>query len=166
MISALACVLVTLPGSSQAGYVSSGRPSLMKRDDTATNITSNTSTGSRLLNLTAPPNPPTNATKGSANPSCTDLSTGLATRCFEELQLASYIINWTATHQCYPSEGFATCFFRHNIGDHNRCGTVAINACFAPQLANPDPKAFYTAYNIYGIVDLNSSFLVSETNIA
>lgn len=83
---------------------------------------------------------------------CTNLTTGRANKCWNELKLTQWVINWANDNKCYESEGFSTCFLRLNGFWGTDCSQVAPNACVPPQ--NPilatEPEVFYVAYNIYG----------------
>ena len=81
---------------------------------------------------------------------CTILSTGLSSNCWADLDLTSWLKNWTATHYCYPNEGFSTCFLRQNYFPGYDCSGIAANRCVPPQ-AFPwqDVYSFYVSYNIY-----------------
>ena len=83
---------------------------------------------------------------------CTNLSTGRANRCWEELQLSQWVINWTNDNKCYETEGFSTCFLRLNGFWGIDCSQIAPDACVPPQDPNlaSKPEVFYVAYNIYG----------------
>lgn len=84
---------------------------------------------------------------------CTNLTTGRANKCWDELNLTQWVINWANDNKCYESEGFSTCFLRLNGFWGLDCSQIAPNACVPPQ--NPDlatrPEVFYVAYNIYGM---------------
>ena len=83
---------------------------------------------------------------------CTNLSTGRANRCWDELQLTQWVINWTNNNKCHETEGFSTCFLRLNGFWGLDCSQIAPNACVPPQDPNlvTKPEVFYVAYNIYG----------------
>ena len=83
---------------------------------------------------------------------CTNLSTGRANRCWDELNLSDWVRNWTTDNKCYQGEGFSTCFLRLNGFWALDCSQIAPDACVAPQDPNlaHKPEVFYVAYNIYG----------------
>ena len=83
---------------------------------------------------------------------CMNLTTGRANKCWDELQLTQWVVNWTKKNQCYETEGFSTCFLRHNGFWGLDCSQIAPNACVPPQDPNliSKPEVFYVAYNIYG----------------
>ncbi len=83
---------------------------------------------------------------------CTNLTTGRANKCWAELKLTQWVINWANDNKCYESEGFSTCFLRLNNFWGLDCSQIAPNACVPPQNPNlaVQPEVFYVAYNIYG----------------
>lgn len=83
---------------------------------------------------------------------CTNLTTGRANKCWNELKLTEWVINWANDNKCYKSEGFSTCFLRLNGFWGIDCSQIAPNACVPPQNPNlaTQPEVFYVAYNIYG----------------
>lgn len=83
---------------------------------------------------------------------CRNLTTGRANKCWGELQLTEWVTNWTKRNTCYQTEGFSTCFLRHNGFWGLDCSQIAPNACVPPQDPNliTKPEVFYVAYNIYG----------------
>lgn len=83
---------------------------------------------------------------------CRNLTTGRANKCWGELQLSEWVTNWTKRNTCYQTEGFSTCFLRHNGFWGLDCSQIAPNACVPPQDPNliTKPEVFYVAYNIYG----------------
>ncbi|KAF6224709.1 hypothetical protein HO173_012866 [Letharia columbiana] len=84
---------------------------------------------------------------------CTNLTTGRANKCWNELKLTQWVINWANDNKCYESEGFSTCFLRLNGLWGIDCSQIAPNACVPPQNPNlaTQPEVFYVAYNIYAI---------------
>ena len=83
---------------------------------------------------------------------CTNLSTGRANKCWDELQLSQWVMNWTNENKCHEAEGFSTCFLRLNGFWGLDCSQIAPNACVPPQdpFLGTKPEVFYVAYNIYG----------------
>ena len=83
---------------------------------------------------------------------CRNLTTGRANKCWEELKLTQWVMNWVNENKCYESEGFSTCFLRLNGFWGIDCSQIAPNACVPPQDPNliRKPEVFYVAYNIYG----------------
>ena len=83
---------------------------------------------------------------------CRNLKTGRANKCWDELQLTQWVMNWTNENKCYQTEPFSTCFLRLNGFWGLDCSQIAPNACVAPQDPNlvTEPEIFYVAYNIYG----------------
>lgn len=83
---------------------------------------------------------------------CRNLSTGRANKCWDELQLTQWVMNWANENKCYQTEPFSTCFLRLNGFWGLDCSQIAPNACVAPQDPNlsTEPEVFYVAYNIYG----------------
>ena len=85
---------------------------------------------------------------------CTNLTTGRANKCWDDLNLTKWVITWANdnTHKCYQDEGFSSCFLRINGFWGLDCSQIAPNACVPPQNANlaTQPEVFYVAYNIYG----------------
>lgn len=84
---------------------------------------------------------------------CTNLTTGRANKCWDELNLTQWVINWASDNKCYESEGFSTCFLRLNGFWGIDCSQIAPNACVPPQNPNlaTQPEVFYVAYNIYAV---------------
>lgn len=83
---------------------------------------------------------------------CKNLTTGRANKCWDELHLTQWVINWANNNKCYESEGFSTCFLRLNGFWGIDCSQIALNACVPPQNPNlaTEPEVFYVAYNVYG----------------
>lgn len=83
---------------------------------------------------------------------CTNLTTGRGNKCWNELKLTQWVINWANDNKCYEYEGFSTCFLRLNGFWGIDCSQIAPNACVPPQNPNlaTQPEVFYVAYNIYG----------------
>lgn len=83
---------------------------------------------------------------------CTNLTTGRANKCWDELQLTQWVINWANDNKCYEYEGFSSCFLRLNGFWGIDCSQIAPDACVPPQDPNlaTKPEVFYVAYNIYG----------------
>lgn len=83
---------------------------------------------------------------------CKNLRTRRANKCWDELQLTQWVMDWTNENKCYHTETFSTCFLRLNGFWGLDCSQIAPNACVPPQDPNliTKPEVFYVAYNIYG----------------
>ena len=92
----------------------------------------------------------TNGNNGMVN--CSDITTGRANKCWEELGLTQWVQDWSDTHKCYEEEGFSTCYLRQNGFPGLDCSQIAVSSCVAPQGDEllQYPENFYVAYNIYG----------------
>ena len=64
---------------------------------------------------------------------CTNLSTGRANKCWAELELTQWVIDWANNNKCYQYEGFSSCFLRLNGFWGIDCSQIAPNACVPPQ---------------------------------
>lgn len=83
---------------------------------------------------------------------CLNLSSGRDNKCWEELQLTTWVENWIVGHTCYQSEGFSSCFLRQAGWPELDCTGIKIPACTPPPVKdNQDPRVWYVAYNIYGM---------------
>ncbi|KAL8801206.1 MAG: hypothetical protein Q9200_007016 [Gallowayella weberi] len=83
---------------------------------------------------------------------CLNLSTGRDNKCWEELQLSTWVQNWILGHTCYESEGFSSCFLRQVGWPELDCTGIKIPACTPPPVKDgQDPRVWYVAYNIYAI---------------
>ncbi|KAL8779281.1 MAG: hypothetical protein Q9213_007013 [Squamulea squamosa] len=83
---------------------------------------------------------------------CLDLTTGRDNKCWEELQLTTWVQNWIVDHTCYESEGFSSCYLRQVGWPELDCTGIKIPACTPPPVKeNQDPRIWYVAYNIYAI---------------
>ena len=82
---------------------------------------------------------------------CSDLSTGRANKCWEELNLTQYVRDWLKNSVCAAGEGFASCYLRQNKLYAHDCSHISVSSCPAPEsdALSEDPRAFYVAYNIY-----------------
>ena len=76
---------------------------------------------------------------------CSDITTGRANKCWDELQLTEFVQQWSNTHKCYEDEGFSTCYLRQNGFPSLDCSAIYPSACVAPQSDNlfANPKNFY-----------------------
>ncbi|KAL9632894.1 MAG: hypothetical protein Q9204_003617 [Flavoplaca sp. TL-2023a] len=83
---------------------------------------------------------------------CLNLTTGRDNKCWEELQLTTWVHNWIKNHTCYETEGFSSCFLRQVGYPELDCTGIKIPACTPPPMKrNQDPYVWYVAYNIYSI---------------
>ena len=83
---------------------------------------------------------------------CHNLSTGRDNKCWEELQLTTWVHKWIEEHTCYDTEGFSSCFLRQVGWPELDCTGIKIPACTPPPVKpNQDPHVWYVAYNIYGM---------------
>ncbi|KAL8646818.1 MAG: hypothetical protein Q9226_006698, partial [Calogaya cf. arnoldii] len=83
---------------------------------------------------------------------CHNLSTGRDNKCWEELQLTTWVHKWIEEHTCYDTEGFSSCFLRQVGWPELDCTGIKIPACTPPPVKpNQDPYVWYVAYNIYGM---------------
>lgn len=83
---------------------------------------------------------------------CSDLSTGRDNKCWNELQLTTWVENWIVGHTCYPGEGFSSCFLRQVGYPELDCTGIKLATCTPPPTkGDGDTRVFYVAYNIYGI---------------
>ncbi|KAL8731022.1 MAG: hypothetical protein Q9166_003673 [cf. Caloplaca sp. 2 TL-2023] len=82
---------------------------------------------------------------------CLNLTSGRDNKCWEELQLTTWVKNWIVGHTCYNDEGFSSCFLRQVGWPELDCTGIKIPACIPPPVQeNQDPRVWYVAYNIYG----------------
>lgn len=87
---------------------------------------------------------------------CLNLTTGRDNKCWEELQLTTWVHNWIERHTCYESEGFSSCFLRQVGWPELDCTGIKIPACTPPPVKpNQDPYVWYVAYNIYGMSSIS-----------
>ncbi len=95
-------------------------------------------------------NPAATTLSGSVN--CTDVTTGRANKCWEELGLTRWVEDWVDTNPCDTGEAFASCFLRKEGFPGLDCTGIKIDTCTSPQGENvlKEPEVFYVAYNIYG----------------
>ena len=83
---------------------------------------------------------------------CTDLSTGRDNKCWNELNLTSWVENWIIYNPCYENEGFSSCFLREVGYPQLDCTGVKLATCTPPPvIPDDDTRKFYVAYNIYGM---------------
>ncbi|KAL8702453.1 MAG: hypothetical protein Q9201_004377 [Fulgogasparrea decipioides] len=83
---------------------------------------------------------------------CLDLATGRDNKCWNELQLTTWVENWIVGHTCYESEGFSSCFLRQVGYPELDCTGIKLATCTPPPLKpDQDPRVFYVAFNIYAI---------------
>ncbi|KAL8977981.1 MAG: hypothetical protein Q9205_006327 [Flavoplaca limonia] len=81
---------------------------------------------------------------------CLNLTSGRDNKCWEELQLTTWVHNWIKNHTCYETEGFSSCFLRQVGYPELDCTGIKIPACTPPPMKrNQDPYVWYVAYNIY-----------------
>lgn len=82
---------------------------------------------------------------------CSDLSTGRHNKCWEELQLTTWVQNWIVGNTCYENEPFASCFLRKVGYPELDCTGIKLATCTPPPIeSGMDPRVFYVAYNFYG----------------
>ncbi|KAL8950518.1 MAG: hypothetical protein Q9222_003457 [Ikaeria aurantiellina] len=83
---------------------------------------------------------------------CSDLSTGRDNKCWEELQLTTWVSNWIVSNTCYQDEGFSSCFLRKVGYPELDCTGIKLSTCTPPSADDGmDTRVFYVAYNIYAI---------------
>lgn len=83
---------------------------------------------------------------------CSDLSTGRDNKCWNELQLTTWVENWIVGHTCYQDEGFSSCFLRQVGYPELDCTGIKLATCTPPASKDGgDTRIFYVAYNIYGM---------------
>ena len=83
---------------------------------------------------------------------CSDLSTGRDNKCWNELNLTSWVENWIIYNPCYENEGFSSCFLRKVGYPQLDCTGVKLATCTPPPvISSNDTRIFYVAYNIYGM---------------
>lgn len=82
---------------------------------------------------------------------CSDLSTGRDNKCWDELQLTTWVENWIVGNTCYQGEGFSSCFLRKIGYPELDCTGIKLATCTPPPVKdNMDTRVFYVAFNIYG----------------
>ncbi|CAO1600410.1 hypothetical protein XANCAGTX0491_004100 [Xanthoria calcicola] len=83
---------------------------------------------------------------------CLNLTTGRDNKCWDELQLTTWVHDWIEGHTCYESEGFSSCFLRQVGWPELDCTGIKIPSCTPPPVKpNQDARVWYVAYNIYAI---------------
>ncbi|KAL8895255.1 MAG: hypothetical protein Q9207_008243 [Kuettlingeria erythrocarpa] len=83
---------------------------------------------------------------------CSDLSTGRDNKCWEELQLTTWVQNWIVGNTCYENEPFASCFLRKVGYPELDCTGIKQATCTPPPIKEGmDSRVFYVAYNFYAI---------------
>ncbi|KAL8867078.1 MAG: hypothetical protein Q9174_005894, partial [Haloplaca sp. 1 TL-2023] len=83
---------------------------------------------------------------------CSDLSTGRDNKCWDELQLTTWVETWIMEHTCYQDEAFASCFLRQVGYPELDCTGIKLVTCTPPTSEHGmDTKVFYVAFNIYAI---------------
>lgn len=83
---------------------------------------------------------------------CLNLTTGRDNKCWEELQLTTWVHDWIEGHTCYETEGFSSCFLRQVGWPELDCTGIKIPSCTPPPVKpNQDARVWYVAYNIYGM---------------
>ncbi|KAI4106750.1 MAG: hypothetical protein LQ339_002942 [Xanthoria mediterranea] len=88
---------------------------------------------------------------------CLNLTTGRDNKCWDELQLTTWVHNWIEGHTCYESEGFSSCFLRQVGWPELDCTGIKIPSCTPPPVKpNQDAHVWYVAYNIYGMSPISS----------
>ena len=87
-----------------------------------------------------------------AQVNCSDLTTGRDNKCWDELELTSWLENdWLAYNTCYEGEGFSSCYLRQVGYPELDCTGIKLATCTPPPvIPNQDSRFFYVAYNIYG----------------
>lgn len=82
---------------------------------------------------------------------CSDLSTGRDNKCWEELQLTTWVQNWIVGNTCYENEPFSSCFLRKVGYPELDCTGIKLATCTPPPIQEGmDSRVFYVAYNFYG----------------
>lgn len=83
---------------------------------------------------------------------CSDLNTGRDDKCWEELQLTSWLEKDRLVYNaCYEGEGFSSCFIRKTGYPQRDCTGIKLATCTPPPvILDQDSRLFYVAYNIYG----------------
>lgn len=82
---------------------------------------------------------------------CSDLSTGRDNKCWEELQLTTWVQEWIVGNTCYENEPFASCFLRKVGYPELDCTGIKLATCTPPPIKEGmDSRVFYVAYNFYG----------------
>ncbi|KAL8927078.1 MAG: hypothetical protein Q9208_002624 [Pyrenodesmia sp. 3 TL-2023] len=83
---------------------------------------------------------------------CSDLSTGRHNKCWEELQLTTWVQNWIAGNTCHENEPFASCFLRKVGYPELDCTGIKLATCTPPPIKEGmDSRVFYVAYNFYAV---------------
>ncbi|KAL8626777.1 hypothetical protein Q9189_007524 [Teloschistes chrysophthalmus] len=98
---------------------------------------------------------------------CSDLSTGRDNKCWDELQLTTWVENWIVGHTCYQDEGFSSCFLRQVGYPELDCTGIKLATCTPPPTkGDGDTRIFYVAYNIYAINQYFGSWYTAVGNAA
>lgn len=83
---------------------------------------------------------------------CSDLSTGRDNKCWQELQLTTWLENWIVGNTCYQDESFASCFLRKVGYPELDCTGIKLDTCTPPPMKpDMDPRIFYVAFNFYAV---------------
>lgn len=92
---------------------------------------------------------------------CSDPSTGMANRCWEELKLDDYISNFSKNHTCLRGEDFAACFLRNEGFPGMDCSVISRSGCGKTMWSSsgsessvfsnyfPTVEGYYVANNIF-----------------
>ena len=139
---------IDLDGQSKSPFAFNGNvkrsPLLHPRDGSCSNSNSNISGCSEGA--------PSGLLSMQDGVNCSNIATGRAEKCWQELDLTNYVGNWISNSVCVAGEGFASCYLRQNGFPALDCSTISVSSCPAPQILNEtvDPRVFYVVYNIYG----------------
>ncbi|KAL8964633.1 MAG: hypothetical protein Q9183_004320 [Haloplaca sp. 2 TL-2023] len=86
---------------------------------------------------------------------CSDLSTGRDNKCWDELQLTTWVESWIAENTCYQDEAFASCFLRQVGYPELDCTGIKLVTCTPPTSEDRmDTRVFYVAFNIYALTGI------------
>ena len=155
--------LVERQASDGAGSVSSGSTGAVDPGPVQTqNLTSTVGSTQGIGNGTTTTSPGYIVLPGNVEEEqviCTNITTGRANRCWDELGLTQWVQNWAADNlpKCYEYEGFSSCFLRLNGFPSLDCSQISPGACDAPQSSLTinlltNPEIYYIVYNIYGML--------------
>ncbi|KAI4159470.1 MAG: hypothetical protein LQ342_006549 [Letrouitia transgressa] len=100
---------------------------------------------------------------------CHDTATGPATKCWDELNLTSWVQDWLDSHYCHEHEGFSDCFLRQNGFQGMDCSGVKLDTCTVPQnqeVASKHPEQWYVAYTIFSVNQFFNSWYQAISNSA
>ncbi|KAL9610928.1 MAG: hypothetical protein Q9167_004406 [Letrouitia subvulpina] len=100
---------------------------------------------------------------------CHDTATGPAKKCWDELNLTSWVQDWLDSHYCHEHEGFSDCFLRQNGFQGMDCSGVKLDTCTVPQneeVASKHPEQWYVAYTIFSVNQFFNSWYQAISNSA